>query len=96
MVACTYHPAVANCRAIRFICRFCNGSIHIHVILMINIISHIRSVGMGINKIVIKILLTLVYVLVILPYHIIMQDSKRNRWISFNKTYTQKDFIHMG
>lgn len=63
---------------------------------MKKIISYFRYVGKAINRIVVKMLLTLVYALVILPYHIFMKSSERSRWIIFNKTYSQQDFIHMG
>ena len=48
------------------------------------------------NKIVVKMLLSLVYVLVILLYHIFMRSGKNSRWVTYNKTYSQQDFIHMG
>ena len=38
---------------------------------MKKILSYLKSIGQFMNKIVAKMLLTLVYVLVILPYHIL-------------------------
>lgn len=63
---------------------------------MKKILSYLRSIGQFMNKIVVKMLLSLVYVLVILPYHIFMRSGKNSRWVTYNKTYSQQDFIHMG
>ena len=63
---------------------------------MKKIFSYLRSIGQFMNKIVVKMLLTLVYTFVILPYHIFMRSDKESRWITSNKTYSQQDFIHMG
>lgn len=63
---------------------------------MKRIFEHFRTVGKFINEMVVKLLLTLVYTIVILPYHIFMRNSKEDRWITFNKTYSQQDFMHMG
>ena len=63
---------------------------------MKKIISYLRSIGQFMNKIVVKMLLTLVYVLVILPYYIVMRSGKKSRWVTYNKTYCQQDFMHMG
>lgn len=63
---------------------------------MKRILEHFKPVGKFINKIVVKILLTLVYAIVILPYHIFMRSGKESRWVISNKTYSQQDFIHMG
>lgn len=63
---------------------------------MKKILSYLKSIGQFMNKIVVKILLTLVYVLVILPYHIFMRSGKNSRWGTYYKTYSQQDFIHMG
>ena len=63
---------------------------------MKKILSYLKSIGQFLNKIVVKMLLTFVYVLVILPYHIFMRTGKDSRWITYNKTYSQLDFIHMG
>ena len=63
---------------------------------MKKILSYLKSIGQFMNKIVAKMLLTLVYVLVILPYHIFMRSDKNSRWVTYYKTYSQKDFIHMG
>ncbi len=63
---------------------------------MKRIFEHFRTVGKFINEMVVKLLLTLVYAIVILPYHILMRNSKEDRWITFNKTYNQQDFMHMG
>ena len=54
------------------------------------------NVGMAINIIVVKMLLTLVYVLAIIPYHAFMQGNKEKRWVILNKKYIKQDFIHMG
>lgn len=63
---------------------------------MKKILSYLKSIGQFMNKIVAKMLLTLVYVLVILPYHIFMRSDKNSRWVTYYKTYSQQDFIHMG
>lgn len=63
---------------------------------MKRIFEQFRTVGKFINEMVVKLLLTLVYAIVILPYHIFMRNSKEDRWITFNKTYSQQDFMHMG
>lgn len=96
MVACANYSFVVNCRAIRNLCRLCNSTIYIYVILMKKFYFYFSSVGKFINKIVVNFLLTLVYALVILPYHIFMHRSNGKRWNVFNKTYSQSDFIHMG
>lgn len=96
MVACANHSVAVDSWAIRNLCRFCNSAIHLHIILMKKILAYIRSVGEIVNKAVVTIMLTLVYVLVIMPYHMFMRNKKEDRWITFNRTYSQKDFIHMG
>jgi hypothetical protein len=63
---------------------------------MKKILSYLKSIGQFMNKIVVKMLLTLVYVLVILPYHFFMRSDKNSRWGTYYKTYSQQDFIHMG
>ena len=63
---------------------------------MKKILSYLKSIGQFMNKIVAKMLLTLVYVLVILPYHIFMRSDKNSRWVTYYKTYSQQDFMHMG
>ncbi len=95
MVACTNHSVAVDSWAIRNLCRFCNSAIHLHIILMKKI-AHIRSVGKIINKAIVTVLLTLVWLFVIMPYHIFMHSNRGGRWITFNKTYSQDDFIHMG
>ena len=95
MVACTNHSVAVDNWAIRNLCGFCNSAIHLHIILMKKI-AHIRSVGKIINKAIVTVLLTLVWLFVIMPYHIFMHSNRGGRWIIFNKTYSQDDFIHMG
>ena len=95
-MACTNHNIVVDCWIIRNLCGFCNSTIHLYVVLMKKILSYLRSIGQFMNMIVVKMLLTLVYVLVILPYHIFMRSGKDSRWITYNQTYSQQDFIHMG
>lgn len=63
---------------------------------MKKVLDYFKSVGKVINKIIVNILLTIVYVLIILPYHILMSNDKEVRWLTYNKTYSQQDFIHMG
>ena len=48
------------------------------------------------NGAIVTVLLTLVWLFVIMPYHIFMHSNRGGRWIIFNKTYSQDDFIHMG
>ena len=69
MVACTNHSVAVDSWAIRNLCGFCNSAIHLHIILMKKI-AHIRSVGKIINKAIVTVLLTLVWLFVIMPYHI--------------------------
>ena len=88
MVACTNHSVAVDNWAIRNLCRYCNSTIHLHIILMKKIFAHINSVGKIVNKAIVTVLLTLVWLFVIM--------NRGGRWIIFNKTYSQDDFIHMG
>ena len=64
--------------------------------ILTKIFAHINSVGKIVNKAIVTVLLTLVWLFVIMPYHIFMHSNRGGRWIIFNKTYSQDDFIHMG
>ena len=96
MVACTNHSVAVDNWAIRNLCRYCNSTIHLHIILMKKIFAHINSVGKIVNKAIVTVLLTLVWLFVIMPYHIFMYSNRGGRWFFLNKTYCQDDFIHMG
>ena len=96
MVACTNHSVAVDNWAIRNLCRYCNSTIHLHIILMKKIFAHINSVGKIVNKAIVTVLLTLVWLFVIMSYHIFMHSNRGGRWIIFNKTYSQDDFIYMG
>ena len=96
MVACTNHSVAVDNWAIRNLCRYCNSTIHLHIILMKKIFAHINSVGKIVNKAIVTVLLTLVWLFVIMPYHIFMHSKRGCRWIIFNKTYSQDDYIYMG
>ena len=64
--------------------------------IILRLLGWSRNVAKVINIIVVKMLLTLVYVLVIIPYHAFMQGNKEKRWVILNKKYIKQDFIHMG
>ena len=49
MVACTNHSVAVDNWAIRNLCRYCNSTIHLHIILMKKIFAHINSVGKIVN-----------------------------------------------
>ena len=63
MVACTNHSVAVDNWAIRNLCRYCNSTIHLHIILMKKIFAHINSVGKIVNKAIVTVLLTLVWLL---------------------------------
>lgn len=85
MVACTNHSVAVDSWAIRNLCGFCNSAIHLHIILMKKIFAHINSVGKIVNKAIVTVLLTLVWLFVIMPYHIFMYSNRGGRWFFLTK-----------
>lgn len=76
------------------ICKFCTCPIYLLIILMKKIKAFLRETSKQVSFFVVKIQLIMFYILVILPYHVIMRKNYRT-WVDNKKEESSNDFQSM-